>query len=187
MHDIIKLAQRLEGNTLVYKYINIYYYQTTGGNLNFKYRFYPDFSFNVGLGTTGSYYSFDKSKSGFNDFKFSTDISTSVYYSIRKIRTKLALFYKYSDKVINFDIDENNNITQGFINSYHTLDISATREHFLSDRLTLTFGGKNLFNNTNILSSGAASGGVHTSDSGSSPVGWGRTFFISLIYQFAKF
>jgi outer membrane receptor for ferrienterochelin and colicins len=65
------------------------------------------------------------------------------------------------------------------------LDASANKS-FWNERLLLGIGAKNLFDYTNIESSGITSG-THSSGSGNYPVAWGRTFFISLRLYFNKY
>ncbi len=62
------------------------------------------------------------------------------------------------------------------IPAYQLLDITASYA-FFKNRLTVSAGGKNLFNvmSLDVLNGG---GGVHSSNS--FPVSWGRTYFLSL-------
>jgi len=54
---------------------------------------------------------------------------------------------------------------------------------FVKDKLEVSAGVKNLFDNTNIVGIGS-SGGVHTDGGGNTPVAWGRTMFFKLAYVF---
>jgi outer membrane receptor for ferrienterochelin and colicins len=67
------------------------------------------------------------------------------------------------------------------------MDLSVSRQ-FWKNNITLQAGVKNLFNNTNINIKGdTGSGGIHAGGGTSSPVGWGRTFFVRLNISFKKF
>ena len=109
----------------------------------------------------------------------------SVEYQFTKPKITTAIYYKYNGKLPQVLIDEDGNLKETFIDSYNTLDFSMSRL-FIKNRLKVTIGAKNLFNNTVIASTAAGSGTAHTSGS-DLPVGWGRTAFISLSYTFTKY
>jgi len=71
------------------------------------------------------------------------------------------------------------------MSGYHTLNLTVSRS-FFKNKIDVSIGGKNLFNNTNITSSGAGSN-VHGGGNGETPVGWGRTIFIRLTYNFVSY
>jgi outer membrane receptor for ferrienterochelin and colicins len=76
-------------------------------------------------------------------------------------------------------------ISDGYMLGYHTLNVTMSRP-FFKNRLDVSTGGKNLFNNTNITSFGAGQN-VHGGGDGDTPVGWGRTFFIRLTYNLISY
>ena len=84
-----------------------------------------------------------------------------------------------------FYVDQTNNVKEGYVDEYHTLDVTLKR-NFFRDRIQFTVGGKNLFDNKNITSLGST-GGAHSSGDGSIPVGWGRTWFAGITYYMNKY
>jgi len=185
MSNIIYLAPVKDENDItIYKYINISNYNTVGGQVGFKYSFYPDFDFSLGLGETGTFASFTQKNASLESYKFSPEANLSLSYKLPVIESKISVTYKYNGKIKLFSLDENNLITTGFINDYHTLDLSLQKK-LLSNRMTINVGIKNLFNNTLINSTGNYTGTAH-SGSGGSPVGYGRFLFTSLTYNIIK-
>ncbi len=182
MSNIIYLAPVKDENDItIYKYINISNYNTTGGQISFKYSFYPDFDFAIAFGETGTFASFSQKNASLNHYRFSPEANLNLSYQLPVIKAKFAVTYKYTGKVKLFSLDENNLITSGDINQYHNLDLSLQKKLF-ANRLTVNLGIKNVFNNTLITSTGNYTGTAHSSSSGS-PVGYGRFFFTSLFYN----
>jgi outer membrane receptor for ferrienterochelin and colicins len=178
--NIITLAQK-EG--LVYTYINIDQFRTRGGGLSVTYKLHPRVTWKVGWECTGRYNSLTASDSNVEDYAYTNDISSEWRYSNVKYRFTISVFYKYNSRLQQFYVAPDNSVKEGYIDEYHTLDVTVKRS-FFKDKLQLTVGGKNLFDNKNINSLGST-GGAHSSGNGAStPVGWGRTWFAGLTFYF---
>ena len=80
------------------------------------------------------------------------------------------------------DVSEETSVVM--MDSYNTLDINVNKR-FWKRRLNIQVGAKNLFDVTNITQTGGQSGGIHSGGS-SVPIGYGRTFFISLQLNYNK-
>ncbi len=169
----------------VYSYINIDRYRTVGGKLNFKYSLHPRFTFELGLFEVGRQSILKEEEGNTSAFRFSTDVSSNVSYNWLSRRLRFLISYKYTGKLPQFYTNEAGGIEEGFIGEYHMMDISATKSYW-QDRMILGVGAKNLFDYTNIESSGLTAG-AHSSGGGSYPVGWGRSYFISLRFFFSKY
>jgi len=184
MFNIITLARVGNPADLMYQYVNIAYFKTFGGRLNFRYRFHPYMNFSIGLGETGINPSFEKSTQGFANYRFTPDVSASYEYFVPRFKGSLSLFYKYQGKAHTFDIDEEENILLGSLADYHNIDITLVR-NFFNDTFIASAGVKNLFDNKTIETQGAVSsgGGTHTGASGSATVAYGRTFFLKFSYN----
>lgn len=182
LSNIIKLARQPLDNELVYQYININYYRTVGGSFLFKYHYYPNFRFSLGYGTTGTSYAFTRDGTKLSDYSFSQEVNSNMEWIIKPLDATISAHYKYTGRAIIFEIDEDMNIREGSINDYHTLDV-VVQKSLLKKQLNVSFGGKNLFNNTDIETTGNISSGVHSGGEGTTPVGWGRTWFVGLKYS----
>jgi outer membrane receptor for ferrienterochelin and colicins len=186
MHNIIQLAMRnTAGTSPVYQYINVLNYNTLGYQATLTYEFYQHLEVALGFGQTGTYFSFDEKSQSLGDYKFSGDITANVGWNIPSVKMKLSAFYKYTGRSWLFTIDEDNIVQTGQMEDYHNLDLTVLRK-FFSNRLAVSAGVKNVFDNTSIPISGNASGGVHTSGDGNSPVNYGRLFFLKLSYTLLK-
>ncbi|MCK4747900.1 MAG: TonB-dependent receptor, partial [Bacteroidales bacterium] len=175
----------LVDSATVYSYINIDRYRTVGGKLNFKYRMHPRFSFELGVFEVGRQNILNEGEGISTDFRFSTDISANVTYNWLSRKLRFLISYKYTGKHPQFYSDESGEIVEGFIEGYHMMDVSATKSYW-QDRIILGIGAKNLFDYTNVESGGLTTG-AHSSGAGSYPVGWGRSYFISLRFYFSKY
>lgn len=174
-----------DANTTSYKYINISYFNSFGGQFSFKYSFYPNFDFGLGLSQTGIYASTISRNQNLGKYKYSTDASTNASYLIPKADVKVYASYKYSGYTWSPNVDFNNQVVYGSIERYHTVDISLIKKIF-SNKMTITFGVKNLLDNTVVMSKGFGGGeAAHTGGDGS-PVGYGRLFFTAISYNIFK-
>ncbi len=186
MHNIIQLAIRNDiGSSAAYQYINVLNYNTLGYQTSLSYNFYPFLDVALGLGQTGTYFSFDEKKQSLGEYKFSGDITANIGWYIPSAKLRLSAFYKYTDRTWLFSVDENNEVKTGKMNAYHNLDFTILRK-FYSNRLMISAGVKNILNNTNINITGNIPTGAHTSEGGNSPVGYGRLVFLKLSYLLMK-
>ena len=122
---------------------------------------------------------------GLKDFFYSTDVNTSVTYTVKKWDADASVFYKYNGRLPQYFQNTAGELEEGFIEDYNTMDITLNK-HFFNRTLTLSAGVKNLFDVKTVNATGAATGGVHSGGS-SSLIGYGRSYFLSLSYGFRKF
>lgn len=175
INNIITLAEMPDKS---YTYVNVDIYRTRGYNLTFRSFWNKGFDLRLGYGSTGTSGNSETTK---NKFVWSPEVTSEASYTIRRQDISIAAFYKYNGAVPRFLVDEEGTVSNSNIDDYHTLDISMSKS-FLKKHLTVTAGGKNLFNVTDITATGAQ-GGVHEGSSSSVPVAWGRTAFIKISYD----
>ncbi len=180
MHNIIVLAE-IDKQSILYQYVNILDYNTMGGEASFKYSYYPIFDMELGIGTTGTYYSLTKKRQTLDDYIFSPDINLNVSSTIPSLDLNVALYYKYTGKSWYFSLAEDESIDVSVMDSYNNMDLTFSRK-FIQNRLALSCGVKNLFNNTVVRTTGQASEAVHSSAEGSL-VGYGRVYFFKAAYN----
>jgi outer membrane receptor for ferrienterochelin and colicins len=182
IHNRISLA--VDSATL-YSYINVDRFRTAGGKLNFKYRLHPRFTVELGLFEVGRQSMVRETGEDPGTFSFSTDISSNVSYSWLSRQLRFLVSYKYTGRLPQFYTNAEGEIEEGFIEAYQMMDASATKA-FWNERIMLGIGVKNLFDYTNIESSGLTTG-THSSGAGTYPVAWGRTWFVNLRFYFSKY
>ena len=166
------------------KYYNIKFgdYHSKGAEMKIQYQFHPRFTFSGGLNFLGRSRIPDV-----NQYYYSTDYTANFSYKNLKYLFRINAYYKYTDGYYTSRAYYNDDLSlsevkEGFMKGFHSLDITLSRP-FFNNKIDLALGGKNLFNNNNILSTGG-NGNVHGGGGDSTPVGWGRTWFVRLSYQF---
>lgn len=183
IENIITIAQ-VEGN--LYSYINIDNYASQGIQAEMYYNLYPHFKWKIGSVLTGRKNVLNEEDAELKEFFYSTDFNTSATYSFRKIKTDFSVFYKYTGKLPQY-YQSTDGYSEGYIDAYNTMDITVNKR-LLKGNLNISGGVKNLFNvkTLNISGGGGSAGSVHGS-SGSSLVGYGRSYFVGLSWLFNKF
>ena len=180
INNLITLAQV---NQTEYSYINVDYFVSQGFQTVLKYNLYPNLTWKAGVAFTGRKNDLKDDAYDAKEFFYTTDVNTSLTYSIIKISTDFSLFYKYTGKTPQYIVDENGDLAEGYIPDYHTMDVSVIK-NFFNRQLQLSVGVKNLFDNTSLPAIGGGSG-VHSG--GDTLIGWGRTFFVRAAYSFRQY
>jgi len=176
LNNMITLLQ-LDALTNLNQYVNIDKFASKGGTLQLAYHS-PKFTIRTGISKTGLNNYFNQSDKFFyyNEINFSSD------YKFKKYNSSISLFYKINGKQQRYIYDEYNNIAVAYINPWQWMDVSFNKK-FAKQHIKLIAGIKNLLNVTSVNST--MKEGSHT-QSGSSPVGMGRVFFITFKYDFSK-
>lgn len=178
--NLITLVQT-DASGAAYTYGNVGKYKTTGGTAQLdywfgKFRIGTGFSY---IGRSGISYTAGDPLSLY----FSPEVRGTASYTLEKYGLTVSAFYKYTGKLQYFYRAETGEMLQNFINSFNTLDISASK-FFWKKRISVTLGAKNLFNVTNVQAS--VQGGVHTAGGNNVPMAWGRTIFLKLDINLTK-
>jgi outer membrane receptor for ferrienterochelin and colicins len=181
IENVILLAQT--GNNLEYSYQNVSRYKSAGVQFGCSYSVYPSFKLQFGFAETGITGSPDDTVA-YAPFKWSTEVTVSPSYRFIKPDITLSLFYKYSGSAPQLIFNEKE-LGWGWIDPYNTMDFTASKG-FWNSRIRLSAGVKNIFNVTTIPSTGGT-GGAHSGGDGGTNVGWGRTLFLKLSFQFNKY
>ncbi len=121
------------------------------------------------------------------DYIFSNNVNSSIEFDFLKNTAKFSVFYKYSGKYPTYYYNSDEEVTIGYVNPFHNMDINLMKK-FWQSRLVLTTGLKNLFDNKEIGAAGIGGGSGHGGGQGASTlVGYGRTFYVSLKLNFVKY
>jgi outer membrane receptor for ferrienterochelin and colicins len=177
--NLITLAQ-VPGSTS-YSYQNIEIYKTLGlQNLNtIKLK---NSNLALGFSYIGKYNQVSSQQSD-GRFYYYPEFTLNVNHNFEKPKLKLSIYGKYQGKLINTFINDKDEIYTGFIDAYTYADASLSRS-FNKEKLQVATGVKNIFDITSVRSSSET--GSHNSSSSSTPVSYGRTFFLSLTYNWTK-
>lgn len=185
IRDKISLIH-VEGNDdLLYTYLNVDEYYTHGFDLNFNNRIYPWLKLILGIGVTGKKQYIESAEIN-QDYAYTTDFSSQLNYLWRFTGLNLSVFYKYNGKYPELVLTSNSSTIIEEVAPYNSLDINVSR-WFWKRRINLQVGGKNLFDVTNVnRTESGGGGGIHSGGSGSTPVNWGRTFFVKIQFNYHK-
>jgi len=169
----------------IYSYSNLSQFKSNGFQFNLSY-FRNKVSTNLSMLYIGRWTSL------LEKFNYSPELSFNLTYEIDKLDLRLAMFYKYTGKVTRFgyigsvDPEENiineEDLVEFIISDYHNMDVNLSK-YFFDKSLDISFGVKNIFDLQNINTSGQNIGGVHSGNSSSLPMNWGRTYFLRASYN----
>lgn len=177
-------------NSTTFSYFNVERYKTTGATLENTVS-YGNLSVNLNAAYIGRYNSLSEDeayKAGdLPSFVWSPEVSANAVYNFKKAGLQAGLFYKYTGALPSYQIGFNRltGRDEAYLaktEAYHLSDFTLTKNLFRV--FTLQAGVKNLFDVTRIRSN-AGGGSVH---SGSGPVliGYGRSYFLGLNFQWNK-
>ncbi len=176
LSNMITLLQ-LDATTNLNKYVNIDKFSSKGSTLQVAY-YSPKFTIRTGVSRTGLNNYFNQT----NKFFYYHEINFNADYKFKKYNSSVSFFYKVNGKQQKYVYDENNNIAVAYINPWEWMDVSFNKK-FTKQHIQFVAGIKNLMNVTSVNST--LKDGAHT-QSGQSPVGMGRIFFITFKYDFSK-
>ncbi|MEN9610510.1 MAG: hypothetical protein RLZZ628_1324 [Bacteroidota bacterium] len=160
-----------------YGYVNIGQLTTLGGNVSGKFT-YQRFEVQPGWSLTRSIQYFDAKPYAVN----AQEGRLGVHYNLLKTDYSVHLLYKYAGKQPGYVKSEDGNVNPTFIGSYQMADVTINGKSW-SKQWRWTAGIKNIFDVKNIQSQLAGGSGGHSGAANSSPVGTGRTFFISSVFE----
>ena len=164
-----------------YRYENSGKYESVGGTLSLDYRLtsFSGLKFSISeIGRKDDFYEKD-------EFLFSTNVTAGAEFDFLKNTANVSLLYNYYGKYPRYGYDTEGEIVILSAGDYHNMDINISKS-FLTNKLILRGGVKNLFDNTEIQGGEGSNGGAH-SGGYTSLVGWGRTLFVGVVFNFSKY
>ena len=172
-------------NPTVMTYINIEKYKTTGGTfentINFK-----NVQMKAGFSYTGIYNRIQETDPGIPQFVWYPEVNTNILYHLNRIKMDVSLFYKYNGRLPAYELITTGSVTTVNLArraAFSMADLTINKQ--INKLLTISGGVKNLFNVTNVYNTSANIGGAH-STGGPVPIGYGRSYFLGLTFQYSK-
>ncbi|MGG6232011.1 TonB-dependent receptor plug domain-containing protein [Tenacibaculum sp. SDUM215027] len=183
--DKIDLAI-VNSSPLQYQYINIDAYKLWGISSTNKVKA-ENWVFNLGATLQGVSRIANNETNAENDFLYSFQLNTSATYEVEKWQTAFTLLLKHNGKQQNYiasgtDNEGNSVFSKSTTAAYNWLDASV-KKSFLRNKLQATLGTRNLFDVTNVNISNASTGGVHSVNNNSLLLGYGRSYYLKLLYN----
>ena len=118
-----------------------------------------------------------------NSYFYTTDLNTSLSYKIDSLAMSINLTYKYTGKIKNLYLLDDNEVATSFIGNFSTFDASIVK-YFYNRKINAVLGVKNIFNVTQVDMVGDVYGVSNQSNATSLNVLWGRSFFVALNFNF---
>lgn len=185
----IDLASKTVNGNIVYTYFNVLESKSAGGTLETSLA-WKKLEATLGFSYTGFYNGLYNDnnyiKEDRRDFLWTPEINSNISYSIDKIKTKLAFFYKYTGQRPSFAFGTNNTgqdiIYVAKTDAFHLADLTVNT--VINKYVSISGGVKNLFDVTSVNNT-AQTTGVHNSN-GSLSVNYGRSYFLGLSFQYGS-
>lgn len=181
VQDRIEMAL-VSDSPLQYQYINVKtdqtWLNTVSGKISNK-----NFGVNVGFSVLGR--ALDLGAAVDNDYRYSTEMNSSVYYNILQSRTSFSLFFKAFGKSTRIREDKSLGITQYILaeqKSFSLMDATISQKIW-KDHFTLTVGARNLFDVTEVQNT-TSTGGTHVAGNSAERLFYGRSYFGRLNFNF---
>lgn len=177
-------------NSTEYTYYNIDRSKTAGGSLENTLA-WKNLQVTIGV----SYYGYASSqyddknyvKEDNRNFLWTPEVLSDVTYKLDKLKTTLALFYKYTGKKPAFSFGSVNGqdailLTQ--TSGYNLADFSVNTD--VASGVTAKLGVKNIFDVTNVTNDVVSTSNTSHSSAGALAMGYGRSFFVGLNFTWNK-
>ena len=147
---------------------------------------YQRFTANLGLSAVGRSQKIDNGEATSSDkFLYSVHLNASTSLEIPKIKSRFSISYKYNGKQQNFTSSYDDGGQPTFklstTDGFSWMD-AAVKTNFLDSKIETTLGARNILNITTINQARANPGEAHPTDS-AIMLGYGRSFFLKLIYN----
>jgi outer membrane receptor for ferrienterochelin and colicins len=171
-------------NPGLYTYINILKNKTTGFTLN-NALYWKSLHVSAGFSYIGVYNLFSEEDSALPALMWTPEVNSTITYYFDKIGMSLGTFYKFTgirSSYMTTTVNNEQRIARGEVQAYHWADITATKK--MTKLFNLGAGVKNVFDVGQVTSS-LNSGDAH-STGGPVPVGYGRSYFMTLSFRITQ-
>ena len=182
--NMITLGNADPDDASQFTYINIYKNRTTGVTLNNSLR-WKNVQAAAGFSYIGVYNQLSEEDGSLPSIMWTPEVNATVTWYLDNIDASFSAFYKFNGNRSSYaatTVDGEQVINLGKISSYHWTDVTATKK--LTKLFEMSAGVKNLFDVTQVNST-VGSGDTH-STTGALPVGYGRSYFVSLSFHLTQ-
>ncbi|NMH29542.1 TonB-dependent receptor plug domain-containing protein [Flavobacterium silvaticum] len=184
VQDRIELIQT-QFSPPTFRFANIDLYRTIGSSLTGSAKT-GNWLLNAGVTYGGIAKVLNSSEIKNDDFLYSVNVNGNLSYTIPKWKTTFSAFGKYNGPQYQFvqQYDENQQVilVRGKLSDYTMID-ATVRKTFAKDKLEVTLGARNLADVTT-LNTTAVNGSAHTAAPSSQLLGYGRSYFLKILYRF---
>jgi outer membrane receptor for ferrienterochelin and colicins len=181
--NMITLGSTDPQNPNSFTYVNIFKNRTTGLTLNNTFAT-KSIVAQAGFSYIANYNQLSEDEDSLPTLIWTPEINGSLTYYFDKVGASISTFYKFNGARSNYStavVDNEEVVRLGRIESYHWADVTVSKK--ITKSLELNAGVKNLFDVKQVNSTVTTGGSAHSSG-GPMPVGYGRSYFLSLNFQF---
>ncbi|WP_336891472.1 TonB-dependent receptor [Flavicella sp.] len=173
-------------NPLEYQYVNINAYQlvglTTENSIKSK-----NWTFKFGATLQGISRISNDQVNADNDFLYAYQINTNATYFFEKLKTSCTLLLKHNGEQADYiasgtDAEGNSIFILAKTEPYTWLDASIKRS-FSENTVQVTLGARNILDVTSINITNSSQGTTHSSDYSSMLLGYGRSYYLKLLFN----
>ncbi|WP_143883424.1 TonB-dependent receptor plug domain-containing protein [Chryseobacterium binzhouense] len=178
----------VSNSPLKYTFLNVDSYKSLlfGGGFSLKKE---NISFNGGVSVLGISQNLNTGNlTSPDDYNFNAEANFAANYTLPKLNTLFALYYKYTGLQKRFtqkasqNPGENPQYVLGEISAFNMMNFTVSQP-FFNNHLEISLGVKNIFDVSDVRNT-VLSGGAHNSAAGSQNLFYGRSYFARLNYQF---
>lgn len=169
---------------LAYKYENIDLFRTWGTSFTSNMA-YNNFTVGAGITFSGVSMVLDSTEGYNDDYLYGVQANANASYVIPKWTTVFSIFAKYNGPQYQFvgvydgtEVD----YVKGKQEDYSMIDASIKKSLF-DNKFEVTVGARNLLDVTQVRTT-ANQGGVHNAPASTDIMGYGRSYFVKLLYKF---
>ncbi|MEM1214506.1 MAG: TonB-dependent receptor [Bacteroidota bacterium] len=163
-----------------FNYQNVDRFRTRGANLTFDCRWWNFLDVKVAAAYTLLHNRWADEFENAQGFTGLYEMQTEASATIPWVDTRVVMTSRYIGRQVRF-YQEAEQLKEGFIGDYQLFNLTLSRR-FWQDRIFVAAGAKNLWNVDRIPLTGQG-GGAHSGGGGTQLIGWGRTFFVRLQYD----
>lgn len=173
----------VSNSPLAYQYSNIDQYKTWNLSLANDMD-YKNWNANLGISLSGVSKVLD-SQNYNDDYLYALQLDASLGYTIARWSTTFSTYFKHNGPEYQFvqqqDAQGSTTLVRGKQDAYSWWNASI-RKSFFKNKFQLTMGVRNLMDVTRVNTS-AIAGGAHSGPPSSIALGYGRSYFIKLLYN----
>jgi outer membrane receptor for ferrienterochelin and colicins len=121
------------------------------------------------------------------NFFWTPELNTNVTYNVKKINTTFGLFYKLIGTRPTFSYEQQESPIGLYVtntSAYNLADFTATS--IINKYLTINAGAKNIFDITDVNNNTIGNSNIAHNGEGPVSIGYGRSYFVGLSFQFYK-
>lgn len=175
-NDLSQLITLVQVQNTEYSYANLFRAQTYGYTMNANF-IRKGLSIDAGLSLKARKTQIYENESP-RATSFYPEAKVNPSYTINKINSTIAVFYKYTGKLPNLLMQADGFVVESRRDDFHMLDATIS-SFFWKRKIGITLGVKNILDVTSINGQ-TGTDGAHSSGSSSILIGMGRTYFCSL-------